>query len=155
MKYISIIKFMNFWVGVASKEHVLSGKIGNFIQVCHGKKSALSKLKKNDFIIYYSPKEIFDENEKCQKFTGIAKIIDENIYQYKMNENFIPYRRNVNFFETEDFSILSIIKDLSFIKNKKNWGFVFRKGLFLISFEDFKLIAEKMNFKICMHNFQD
>lgn len=34
---------MNFWIGVASKEHVQIGQDGGFAQLCHGKEQALKK----------------------------------------------------------------------------------------------------------------
>jgi len=40
--------------------------------------------------------------------------------------------------------IRPLIGKLDFIKNKKNWGMAFRKGLFEISEKDYGVIAEKM-----------
>lgn len=45
-----------FWIGVVSKEHVLRGVEGGFCQVCHGKKAPLNRMKKGDYLLYYSPK---------------------------------------------------------------------------------------------------
>jgi len=45
-----------FWIGVVSKEHVLRGVEGGFCQVCHGKKGPLNRMKKGDYLLYYSPK---------------------------------------------------------------------------------------------------
>ncbi len=48
---------MKFWIGVASQEHVKIGEKGGFCQLCHGKSAPLKRMKKGDFIIYYSSKK--------------------------------------------------------------------------------------------------
>jgi hypothetical protein len=35
-------------------------------QANHGKVTPLRRMKKDDIIIYYSPKTIYGQNEKCQ-----------------------------------------------------------------------------------------
>lgn len=63
-----------YWIAVACKEHVQGGVQGGFAQVCHGKKSPLSRMKKADWIIYYSPATRFREKEPCRAFTAIGKV---------------------------------------------------------------------------------
>jgi hypothetical protein len=36
---------MSNWVAVASAEHVHKGKMGSFLQVCHGKITPLKRIK--------------------------------------------------------------------------------------------------------------
>ena len=43
------------WLGVVSREHVLRGVEGGFIQLNHGKKASLQRMQANDFIVIYSP----------------------------------------------------------------------------------------------------
>lgn len=133
-----------YWIGVASKEHVKKGIIEGVAQVCHGKQTPLKKMKPGDWIIYYSPTEIFGEKQPCCKFTAIGHIKDKEPYQFKMSDDFIPWRRGVNFVTAHDVAIEPLIDKLSFIKNKNHWGFVFRYGLFAIPENDFLLIASKM-----------
>lgn len=90
-------KQMKFWIGTVSKEHVMRGVQGGFCQVCHGKQAPLNRMKKGDFLIYYSPKVSLGSDKKHQKFTAIGEIIDDKAYQFQMTENFIPYRRDVNY----------------------------------------------------------
>ncbi|MHA4915566.1 EVE domain-containing protein, partial [Enterococcus faecium] len=54
---------MNYWIGVASRDHIARGVAGGFCQLCHGKAQALKRMKKGDWIIYYSPKETMDGNQ--------------------------------------------------------------------------------------------
>lgn len=139
---------MKYWIAVASREHVILGKEAGIMQVCHGKQSPLKRINQNDWIIYYSPAEIFGHKTPCRKFTAIGIVKDKEPYQYKMSESFLPFRRNVNYLKVDDVEIEPLINSLSFIKNKKQWGYIFRFGLFSIPLDDFKLIASKMGINI-------
>ena len=136
-----------YWVAVVSKEHVLNGIDWGIMQVCHGKKAPLKRIKKGDFIIFYSSKYRMKDKTPYQKFTAIAKATDNEIYQVKMFENFEPFRRKVKFLECQETEIRPLINDLEFIPNKQKWGYPFRYGLLEISKNDFKLIATKMLLK--------
>jgi len=57
--------------------------------------------------------------------------------------DFKPFRRTVPYKKTGEVSIGPLIQDLTFIRNKKSWGYVFRFGLQEIPKEDFDRIAEK------------
>lgn len=150
LEFINYMKTnnMKYWIAVASREHVLNGKKEGITQVCHGKQNPLKRMHANDWIIYYSPTEVFRQKQPCRKFTAIGQIKDKEPYQFKMSDDFIPWRRDVNFFKAKEIDIEPLINNLSFIKNKKQWGYMFRFGLFTISFEDFKLIATNMRIKI-------
>ena len=136
-----------YWIAVVSKEHVLNGINWGIMQVCHGKKAPLKRIKKDDFIIFYSSKYRMKDKQPYQKFTAIAKAIDDEIYQVKMFENFEPFRRKVKFFKCSETEIRPLINDLDFIQNKKSWGYPFRYGLLEISKKDFDLITIKMLLK--------
>lgn len=133
-----------YWVIVASKDHVSVGVSGGFCQANHGKEAPLKRMKPADWVIFYSPKEKFGNVEKYQKFTAIGKIKDDLIYQVKMREDFSPFRRRVEFLPSTEAPIEPLIPKLSFIKNKKSWGYVFRFGLIQISRKDFSIIESKM-----------
>ena len=135
---------MRFWIASISKEHAMRGVNGNFIQVCHGKKAPLKRMSKGDMILIYSSKITLDGNEKCQKFTAIGKMADDEIYSFQMSENFVPFRRKIKFYACEEYSILPLIAELDFIENKKMWGYPFRYGFFEINKKDYNLIASKM-----------
>ncbi len=133
-----------YWIAVVSKEHVLNGIDWEIMQVCHGKKAPLKRINKDDFIIFYSSKYRLKDKKPYQKFTSIAKAIDDEIYQVKMFENFEPFRRKVKFLKCSETEIKPLINDLDFIQNKKSWGYPFRYGLLEISKKDFDLITIKM-----------
>ena len=135
---------MNYWIGVASKDHIQNGVAGGFCQLCHGKEQPLKRMKEGDWIIYYSPKEVFQEKTPCQKFTAIGKVSGSEVYQFEMFPGFIPFRRDIDFLDCEEVDIRPLIEDLAFIKNKKSWGYAFRYGHLKIDASDFQLIAQKM-----------
>ena len=146
---------MNFWIGVASKEHVQIGQDGGFAQLCHGKEQALKKMKKDDWIIYYSSKIKMQDKIPYQKFTAIGKIISDEIYNFEMAPNFIPFRKDVNFITSIDADIRPLIDALSFITDKKRWGYPFRYGHIKISKDDFLLIASTMLHKNTLQQIQE
>ncbi|MBV8325239.1 EVE domain-containing protein [Chryseobacterium sp.] len=135
---------VKYWMASVSKEHTEHGVNGGFIQVCHGKKAPLQRMKKGDFIIIYSSRIKMSSTEKLQHFTAIGKVTDDETYSFQMTETFIPFRRNIEFYNCQESSIIPLIDQLDFIADKKFWGYPFRYGHFEISEKDFNLIASKM-----------
>ncbi len=133
-----------YWVGVASRNHVLKGIAGGFAQLCHGKQQPLKRMRTGDWIVYYSPQEIFGEKAPCQQFTAIGEVIGEEVYQFEMTPGFTPFRRDIKFLSTQDAAIRLLLDKLSFIKNKKNWGYAFRYGHLQIPETDFLTIKNAM-----------
>lgn len=91
-----------YWIGTVSQEHVLRGVAGGFCQVCHGKAAPLNRMKRGDWLLYYSPKIRMDGTEKLQAFTAFGQVTDDTAYPFPMSETFIPFRRNVDYAETID-----------------------------------------------------
>ncbi|WP_317043449.1 EVE domain-containing protein [Flavobacterium johnsoniae] len=135
---------MKYWVSVASKDHVKTGIIEGIAQSCHGKADPLKRMKKGDFVVFYSGKQTLGKPEKCQEFTALGKVLDDEIYPFQVSEDFCPSRRNVEFSQSKDTSIIPLIDDLYFIQNKKSWGYPFRFGFFEINKHDFDLISSQM-----------
>ena len=133
-----------YWIGVACKEHVENGIKLGICQFCHGKKSPASKLKKNDFVIYYSSKITMTGKELYQKFTAIGIVLDDAPYQVEMENGFKPFRRDIKYFKAKHLEIKPLIAKLDFITNKKSWGYVFRYGFLEIDKESFSLISQGM-----------
>lgn len=136
-----------YWIGVASREHVLGGVAGGFAQVCHGKQGQLRCMRGGDWIIYYSPTVEFGRKEPCRSFTAIGKIEADEPYTFPMSPDFTPWRRNVSFIAAQEAPIEPLLEKLTFIKDKTRWGFPFRRGCFEIAQEDFQLIAQAMSYE--------
>ena len=133
-----------YWIIVASKDHVKSALSQGIAQACHGKTEPMRRIRKDDFIIFYSGKQRLGRPEACQEFTGIGKVMDDESYQFQVSDDFCAARRNIDFMKSEDISILPLISGLNFIRDKKSWGQPFRYGLLEIDRHDFTLISSKM-----------
>jgi EVE domain len=133
-----------YWIGVASKDHVMKGVEGSFSQLCHGKNNPLKRLSAGDWIIYYSPRTEMNGGNTVQAFTAFGQILEGEPYAFDMGNGFIPYRRDVSFKSAQDAPIRPLLHELSFIKNKQSWGYVFRFGLIEIPEPDFQRIANEM-----------
>ncbi|MFN8381150.1 MAG: EVE domain-containing protein [Anaerolineales bacterium] len=133
-----------YWLIVVSKNHVMNGVRWGIAQANHGKAAPLKRMQVGDGIVYYSPKVEFEGNEKLQAFTAIGTVTGETVYQFDMGEGFIPYRRDVKYKECNEVPILPLVPALTFIKDKKSWGYMFRFGFFEIPKIDFDLIASQM-----------
>ncbi|MGN7762459.1 EVE domain-containing protein [Paenibacillus sp. 22594] len=132
------------WIGVVSASHVKRGVLGGFAQLNHGKSAPLRRMKRGDWLIYYSPRTDLAKGEVLQAFTAIGQIEDDSIYPYKMSETFVPYRRNIRYFPCQEVKIADLLNQLSFTRGNRNWGYSFRYGHFEISREDGQAIAAAM-----------
>ena len=128
----------------ASRDHVLTGVKHNIAQAGHGRKDHVSKMSKNDWFVYYSSKDKFEEGKAYQQFTAIGQITDDEPYQPDTKTNFKPFRRNAEYVTSHDAEIKPLLEKLDFIKNKKRWGFYLIGGFREISKEDFEIIKHAM-----------
>jgi DNA-binding MarR family transcriptional regulator/predicted RNA-binding protein len=133
-----------YWVSTISRDHVRLGVEGGFTQTGHGKASGLKRLKADDWLVFYSPKTSLRDGEPVQAFTAIGRVVDEDLYQAEQAPGLTPWRRNIEFVRGIEAPIRPLIDQLSFIKDKRRWGSVFRVGLFKIPREDFAVISRAM-----------
>jgi len=132
-----------YWLGVVSKEHVMRGVAGNYVQVCHGKAAPLRRMQEGDWFIYYSPVNAFMSKEKLQAFTAIGRVSGNETYQVEMFEGFKPFRRDVTFVkEYTEVPLANLKSELTFTQG--NYGMAFRRGHLEISRDDFEKIARAM-----------
>ena len=139
-----------FWIGVVSREHVHRGVEEGFIQLNHGKKAPLQRLRAGDGLAMYSPRTSHPDGERLQHFTAIGVIASGEIYQVEISKDFKPYRVDVAFLKAEETPIKPLVEHLSFIKSKRHWGAAFRFGYVKIPQEDFALIAKAMGVEFAM-----
>ncbi|MEJ8813115.1 EVE domain-containing protein [Variovorax ureilyticus] len=134
----------NYWIGVVSKAHVQNGVRGGFIQLNHGKKAAVQRLKAGDMLAMYSPRTDYPDGAALQAFTAIGTVASGEVYQVEMSPDFKPFRVNVRFHDCNDAPIKPLIDRLSFIRDKTHWGAAFRFGYLRVPEADFQLIAQAM-----------
>ena len=94
-----------FWLGVASREHVLAAVRGAFCQLNHGKEAPVRRLQMGDGIVFYSPRERMEGGKSLQAFTAAGRILDEVPYQVEQSKDFRPFRRKTEYFKSKDASI--------------------------------------------------
>lgn len=124
---------------------------GGFVQANHGKKAPIVQMKKGDGVVFYSARETYTPESKgkaegkvCQKFTGLGRVKDDDVYQVKVSEGFEPYRRNAEYEEGKEVSIVPLIEKLDFIRDKTHWGASLRFGFLKIADGDWELIRDEM-----------
>jgi len=132
-----------YWIIVASEDHVMRGVSLGIAQAGHGKRSGLARMHKGDMMVYYSPKARLEGSEALHAFTAIGEIADDAIFQVEETRDFKPFRRKVHYVKTGEVRIEPLVQDLTFIRNKKSWGYAFRHGLLQIQEDDFDRIREK------------
>lgn len=67
-----------------------------------------------------------------------------NLINPNTHSNFKPYRRDVKYNKNREADIRPLVEELSFIKNKKRWGFYLISGFREISKDDFNVIKHAM-----------
>jgi hypothetical protein len=138
------------WIGVASRDHVLTGVAGGFAQLCHGRQSAISRVQPGDWIAYYSPRSGMGSGEPVQAFTAIGEVQAGDPVQVEMGTGFRPFRRDVRFLACREAPIRPLLERLSFTANRPSWGQLFRRGAFRVPETDFRVIAEAMGVELVL-----
>lgn len=141
-----VTRTVRYWVNTVSKDHVLVGREGGFVQAGHGKAAPLAHLKEGDWIVFYSPKEVYGEAAPCQRFTAVAQVGGAP-YQVTVSESFKPFRKPAHYLDVTEAPIHPLLGLLSFIPDHAHWGLPFRRGLFEINRDDFGRIVDAMALK--------
>ena len=137
-----------YWIGVISRSHVQIGVKGGFMQLNHGKRAPLARLKAGDGVVFYSPRESYPDGAPLQAFTAIGRIRTGEVYQAEMAPDFKPFRLDVEWLKADEAPIRPMIEHLSFIKDKTHWGAAFRYGNLKVPAEDFARIARAMQIDV-------
>lgn len=137
-----------FWIGTVSRSHVLRGVAGGFIQLNHGKRAPLQRMKAGDVVAMYSPRTEYPDGAPLQAFTAIGVVRSGDVYQVEMSADFKPYRVDVDFMDGHETPIRPLIDRLSCIKDKTHWGAAFRFGYLKASAEDLALVAQHMGVRL-------
>lgn len=131
----------NHWIITVSAEHIRRGVEGSFMQVNHGKRAPLARIKPGDGVICYSPNTVFGKPDGLQSFTAIGTVLDRPIYTHDMGNGFVPHRRDVAWEPVDPVPIRSLLGALDLTRGKKNWGYGFRFGVTQVAEADFATIA--------------
>nr|WGD71179.1 EVE domain-containing protein [Bacillus subtilis] len=139
----------NYWIGVVSEQRCIKRCLPVVLHSCAmEKKAPLAKMKEGDWLIYYSPRDAYPDGKLPRSFTAIGKVKSGNIYPYQMAPNFIPYRLDIDYYPCHKIGFYDIKSKLEFVQETKHLGFLFRRGHFEISKNDFLTIAQAMGVNI-------
>lgn len=133
-----------YWIGIVSREHVQRGVQVGYVQLNHGKRAPLQRLRAGDGLLMYSPRMSYPDGPPLQCFMAIGVIKTGDIYQVEMSRDFKPYRVDVTFVPADEVPIKPLIEGLSFIRNKTHWGAAFRFGYIKVPEHDFRRVADAM-----------
>jgi hypothetical protein len=137
---------MTAWLGVVSRAHVRRGIAGGFAQLCHGKSQPLRRMRRGDWLVYYSP-TVEMGGEPLRAFTAIGQVEGEDIYPYDMGGGFIPNRRDVRYISAKEV-VLDTIKPKLKLCAGPNWGMALRRGHLPLDVADFATIAAAMGVQL-------
>jgi EVE domain len=133
---------MTAWLGVVSRAHVQRGVAGGFAQLCHGKAQPLRRMRRGDWLIYYSPTREMG-GDALRAFTAIGQVEGAEVYQHDMGGGFVPYRRDVRYADAKEVA-LDMIKPKLELCAGPNWGMALRRGHLPLGAADFAIIAAAM-----------
>ena len=134
-----------FWINTVSLEHVQLGVAGGFVQADHGKTTRLRWLRTRDWIAMYSPRTGMRAGAPVQAFTALGRVVDAAPFQVRLSADVEPWRRAVDWQPCLPADVHPLLPDLTFVVDKIQWGFPFRRGLFRVDADDFARIARAMN----------
>lgn len=130
----------SYWLAVASAEHVRVGRRHGFMQVNHGKRAPLKRIKPGDGVVYYSPSTKMGEKDGFQSFTAIGFVREGEPYLGEMGCG-KAYRKDVDWLDAPEQPLRPLMGWLDFTQDK-NWGYKLRFGLVEFGQSDFEFLQE-------------
>ncbi|MDX3003511.1 hypothetical protein PWY87_17630 [Kribbella solani] len=134
------------WLGVISAENTQRAVEGGFIQLNHGKRHGVARLRLGDGFAIYSPTEQRGGKEPLRAFTALGMVADDAPYQgepMSMGDRGIvePWRRRVEFLPVRRAGLREVELQLT---SGPNWGYQLRRGLIPLSTTDFETLRAAM-----------
>jgi hypothetical protein len=133
---------VNGWLGVVSQAHVQRGVRGGFAQVCHGKAAPLRRMKRGDWLVYYSP-SLEMGGAPLRAFTALGQIVDDEVFSFDMGGGFVPFRRRVRYVTSGEVRLDDVKRELELCRGP-HWSMALRRGLLRLDPRDLSIIADAM-----------
>jgi hypothetical protein len=135
------------WLGVVSADHTQRAVEGGFIQLNHGKRYGVARLREGDGFVIYSPTERYGEKQPLRAFTALGVVADAAPYQAEpmnMGAHGIvqPWRRRIEFLPVQRADLRAVELDLT---RQPNWGYQLRRGLVPLEPGDFEALRSAMS----------
>lgn len=135
------------WLGVVSAEHAAIGAAQNWIQLNHGKRHGVAKLRRGDGFVFYSPTRRLGDRTPLRQVTQLGVVADDEPYlagepmNMGSHGTFRPWRRDVTFAEVRPVGVQQLDLDLT---RDRNWGYALRYGLVPLTPADFTRLRAAM-----------
>src|SRR3546814_15854 len=84
---------MRYWITVATQEHIRRGQTNSFLQIGHGKRTILARIKQDDWVIFYAPKVSLSDKTPIESFIAMGQAVDSDIAKVMVTAEYQPYRR--------------------------------------------------------------
>ncbi|MDF2265184.1 EVE domain-containing protein [Streptomyces coacervatus] len=139
----------NTWLGVVSGDHVRYAVDHGFIQVNHGKRHNLARMRRGDGFVYYSPTQIYGSKTPLRAFTALGMIADDEPYLADevthMGSHGIlrPWRRRIDYLDVRPVELRDVTHQLHLTQDR-NWGYRLRLGCIPLAVEDFEVLHDAM-----------
>lgn len=114
------------------------------MQVCHGQRAPLRRLRAGDVVAYYAPSRTVGGQDRLQSFVSIGVVQAREPYAVDMGGGFVPHRRDVRYVNARPAPIGPLLDALRFVEDRRHWGYKFRFGLFEVGASDMGCIARAM-----------
>ncbi|GAA3097353.1 hypothetical protein JOF29_006005 [Kribbella aluminosa] len=134
------------WLGVVSADHAQRAVSGGFIQLNHGKRYGVARLRRGDGFAIYSPTERYREKQPLRAFTALGVVADDAPYQAEpmaMGDRgtIQPWRRRIEFLPVHRAMLRDVELELT---RGANWGYQLRRGLVPLEVADFQALRDLM-----------
>lgn len=137
------------WLGMVSAEHARLASRYGWIQLNHGARRNLVRLRRGDGFVFYSPTERMGDRAKLRAFTALGRVADDEPHLAEeamdMGARGIvrPWRRSVDFAEVRPVDLHTVTHELA-LTRERNWGYGLRLGLLPLAVEDYALLGAAM-----------
>ncbi|MFF1816973.1 EVE domain-containing protein [Kribbella sp. NPDC058245] len=137
------------WLGVVSADHTRRAVAGGFIQLNHGKRPGVARLRRGDGFVIYSPTDLYGDKTPLRAFTALGIVADTEPYQAAPMDmgshgTVQPWRRHITFAEVVPVA-LTEVKDALHLTTQANWGYQLRRGLVPLTPQDFTTLQRFMD----------
>ncbi|MFI8632320.1 EVE domain-containing protein [Microbacterium sp. NPDC077663] len=135
------------WLGVVSAEHAAYGAERGWIQLNHGKRNNLARLRRGDGFVFYSPTQRLGDKTPLRAVTQLGIVADEEphladeLMEMGAHGAFRPWRRDVDFAATHPVAVHDLPLELT---RDRGWGYSLRFGLVPLAPSDFALLRDAM-----------
>ena len=133
-----------YFVAVGTRDAVLTGVSAGFCFVRSRNRVLLSQIAEGDWLAYYSPRELQRGTTPCRRFTAVGRVAKGRASMGQGSEGLQGERWPMRYLRCYPVPAATLVRSLSFVRNKKRWGPSFRTEFFEVRREDFAVIAQAM-----------